>query len=166
MAEILAPHIFNEPSLEFSSAGTHGLHDYAISWEVERLLQRSHISQMTVDAFRSRRLTAAIAAASCKQAYAQSRTLRNAQRPALQHSFRYDESPLQKKRGLDQFGITCHDKSSGIWRVIRAITCHACANGGASCLSCCLPCRIRPCSSTNRSSNSCRIHGCASRRQG
>lgn len=63
MAEILAPHIFNEPSLEFSSAGTHGLHDYAISWKAERLLQRSHISQMTVDAFRSKRLTAAIAAA-------------------------------------------------------------------------------------------------------
>ncbi|MGR6876336.1 hypothetical protein QM008_05925 [Bifidobacterium angulatum] len=63
MAEILTPHIFNEPSLEFSSAGTHGLHDYAISREAERLLQRSHISQMTVDAFRSRRLTADIAAA-------------------------------------------------------------------------------------------------------
>ena len=62
MAEILAPHIFNEPSLEFSSAGTRGLHDYAISREAERLLQRNHISQMTVDAFRSRRLTAAIAA--------------------------------------------------------------------------------------------------------
>lgn len=31
--------------------------------EAERLLQRNHISQMTVDAFRSRRLTAAIAAA-------------------------------------------------------------------------------------------------------
>ena len=29
----------------------------------------------------------------------QSRTLHSAQRPALQHSFRYDESPLQKKRG-------------------------------------------------------------------
>lgn len=60
MAEILSPRIFNDPGLTFSSAGTHGLHGYAISRQAERLLQRNHISQMTIDAFRSRRLTAVI----------------------------------------------------------------------------------------------------------
>ena len=62
MAEILAPHIFKDPNLKFSSAGTHGLHGYAISREAEQLLRRNHIDQRTIDAFRSRRLTPAIAA--------------------------------------------------------------------------------------------------------
>ena len=86
MAEILAPHIFNEPSLEFSSAGTHGLHDYAISWEVERLLQqpyqpddRRRVPFKTVD----RRHRRGGGLNSCKQARTQSRTLHSAQRPAL-----------------------------------------------------------------------------------
>lgn len=61
MAEILAPHIFKDPGLKFSSAGTHGLHGYAISREAEQLLRRNHIDQRTIDVFRSRRLPPVIA---------------------------------------------------------------------------------------------------------
>lgn len=166
MAEILAPHIFNEPSLEFSSAGTHGLHDYAISREAERLLQRNHISQMTVDAFRSRRLTAATSPRRWPeflQAGARPVTHTSQRTTASAATFVHDESPLQKKRGLDRLESLVTYVVRHMAR-IRAITCHACVNGGASCLSAVFLAVFILCS-TNRS-NSCRIHGCASRRQG
>ena len=61
MAELMAPHIFKDPSLQFASAGTRGLHDHAISNETGTLLRHDGIDQAAIDAFRSRRISPAIA---------------------------------------------------------------------------------------------------------
>lgn len=62
MAELLAPHIFHDESLEFSSAGTRGLHDHVISPQAAALLRRDNIDENAISAFRSRRISPQIAA--------------------------------------------------------------------------------------------------------
>lgn len=62
MAELLAPGIFHDNSLAFSSAGTRGLHGHAIGREAADLLRHDHIDGEAIDSFRSRRITPQIAA--------------------------------------------------------------------------------------------------------
>ena len=62
MAELLAPGIFRNSSLEFASAGTRGLHGHAIGEEAAALLRRDHVDEHAIKSFRSRRITPQIAA--------------------------------------------------------------------------------------------------------
>lgn len=61
MAELLAPHVLTDASLEFASAGTRGLHDHAMSADAADLMRRDHIDEKKITTFRSRRISPQIA---------------------------------------------------------------------------------------------------------